>query len=358
MSYVQKNLKSLKEKQKSLGFFETYLDISKLRVLQLLNEEQKALDTLKMVKYSNLKFLEKINTTFFKNERTYIEANDSTRKSREEIFFIVDAKDNDEYSDVIYKKLEETLEAKVKKGDSVVTIGTRVNLIAQKLELNIIQHFPYEVYEKQSEFINKIATLVEVGFKNGIFTDATLIIAQQNQDKKDLIMKKIAPFEYDKSEEEIYSEKTTELSKTSTVDFESIKQNSSLIYATYLANLDIKKLFWIPNITFFKFKLIKAIIKQSIVEITILENIHKLKLELQLLDEKKSKIHDESVIVQRLVNRVRREKETESSIVLYSAFKVRNSGNNILDEVRKKKEEDDILYQYKKVQVKGKGGIK
>ena len=39
MSYVQKNMKFLKGKEKSLQFFENYLDISKLRILQILNEQ-------------------------------------------------------------------------------------------------------------------------------------------------------------------------------------------------------------------------------------------------------------------------------------------------------------------------------
>lgn len=350
MSYVQKNMKFLKEKQKNLQFFESYLDISKLRILQVLNEEQKALETLKMIKYSNSKLLESINANFFKNEKTYIESGEvSSKKSREELYFLVDAKEEDEYAEVMYQKLEEILEAKIKKGDSVVTIGRRVNLIAQKLELNIIQHFSYELYENQSEFINKVATMIEVGFKNGIFTGSTLIIAQQNQDNRDIVMKKLAPFEHEKIESDIFSDVETVRLKTSTTDFESIKQNSSVDYAKFFNNLNIKKISWIPNITFFKFKLIKAIIKQNVVELRLIEKIQRLKLEIQLLDEKRNKLHDELVVIQRLVNRVRREKETESTIVLYSAFKVRSQGSNILEEnLRKKREEDDLLYKYRR----------
>lgn len=345
MSYVQKNMKFLKGRQKNLQFFETYLDISKLRILQLLNEEQKALEAIKMIKYTNSKFLEAINANFFKNEKTFIEQVDSNRKSKEEIYFLVDAKENDEYAEVMYKKLEETLEAKIKKGDSIVTVGNRVNMIAQKLELKVIQHFPYELYENnQSDFINKVATIIEVGFKNGIFTDATLIVAQQNQDNRELVMKKLAPFEIYSKEDDIYSDSKA-IQKTTTADFDDVKQNILNDYSKYFKDLNIKKISWLPNVSFFKFKLIKAIIKQNIVELSIVEKIQRLKLELTLLDEKKNKINDELTVVQRLVNRVRREKETESSIVLYSAFKVRNSGTSVLDEVRKKKEEDDALYR-------------
>lgn len=355
MSYVQKNMKFLKEKQKNLEFFESYLDISKLRILQVLNEEQRALETLKTVKYSNTKLLESVNVNFFKGEKTYIEADPENRNSREEIYFLIDAKENDEYAEVMYKKLEETLEARIKRGDSVITIGRRVNLIAQKLELNIIQHYDYELYENQNDFIYKISTLIEIAFKNGIFTDATMIIAQQNQDNRDLIIKKLAPFEQNKSEEETFDKLMEESSrKSKDKDQQQREENINILYGQFFKKIDIKQLSWLPNIDYFKLKLIKAIIKQSIFEIVLVEKIQRLKLEIQLLDEKRNKLHDELTVIKRLVNRVRREKETESTIVLYSAFKVRSESNNIMDEgPRKKFEEDDTLYRVKKAQQKG-----
>ena len=329
MSYVQKNMKFLKGKEKSLQFFENYLDISKLRILQILNEQQKILDNLKLIKYSNHVFLDQINQKFFKGQKTFIE------------------KENDEYAEVIYKKLEEILEAKVKKTDSVVTIGNRVNLIAQKLELNIIQHFPYELYENHNEFINKVSTLVEIGFKNEVFTDATLIIAQLNTDNHELVTKKLAPFEkeeIDKTILENYRNSSKNNSNESMMYASESMKNINVAYASHLHDIDINDISFIPNISFFKYKLIKAIIKQNIVEISLIEKIQRLKLEIQLLDEKRNKIHDELIVIQRLVNRVRREKETESSIVLYSAFKVRSQGTSILEEkIRKKKSEDTAL---------------
>ncbi len=351
MGYVQKNMKFLKGKQNQLEFFKTYSDISKLRIIQVLDEEQKALELLKYIKFGNLKLVQEINEHFFKGERTFIEVADADRKNKKELYFLVDSKDDDEYSEVMYKKLEETLTARIKSEDSVITIGSRVNLIAQKLELNIIQHYDYALWENQNEFITKVSTLIEVGFKNGIFTDATLIVAQQNQDNRELVMKKLAPFEHDKKEE-VYSSDwdvaMQEFQKTLSADIEIMKQNVSQEYLNYLSTIDVKKLYWIPNITFFKLKLIKAIIKQSVIELKIVEKIQRLKLELQLLDEKISKISDELTDVGRMINRVRREKETDSSIILFNAFKTRNAGPGILDEVRKKKDEDDILYKGKK----------
>lgn len=345
MSYVQKNMKFLKAKEKNLMFFESYLDISKLRILQVLNVEQKALDSLKLIKYSNSKLLEKINNNFFKNEKTFIESADETRKTKDELYFLVDSKENDKYNEVIYKKLEEFLQAKVQKNDSVVTIGNRVNLIAQKLELNIIQHFPYSLYDNQNEFINKIASLIEVGFKNGVFSDSTLIIAQQNQDNNKFVMKKLAPFEYEKINEEIFASKQVDNLESQQNHFDEYgnkKEDISLTYIKYLDDLNVKQLSFIPNINFFKYKLTKAIIKESVVELKLIEKIQRMKLEIQLLDEKKSKIQDELTMVQRLINRVRREKETESSIVLYSAFKVRKQEADVLEPATGKKKKEEV----------------
>ena len=83
MSYVQKNMKFLKGKEKSLQFFENYLDISKLRILQILNEQQKILDNLKLIKYSNHVFLDQINQKFFKGQKTFIEEDNKSKKKEE-----------------------------------------------------------------------------------------------------------------------------------------------------------------------------------------------------------------------------------------------------------------------------------
>ena len=47
---------------------------------------------------------------------------------------------------------------------------------------------------------------------------------------------------------------------------ESMK-NINVAYASHLHDIDINDISFIPNISFFKYKLIKAIIKQNIVEI-------------------------------------------------------------------------------------------
>lgn len=358
MGTFQKDIKHLTEKQKSLNFFLKYLDISKLRLLQMLNEEQEILNVLRTTKFVNINFLDKMNKAFFKHDFFSIKKEENqhekprNKSKNSEIYFIVDAKENDEYSEFIYKKLEESLSNVVKQNDVVVTFGTRVNLIAQKLEFNIIQHFPYDVYLDQDKFMDKIATLVEVGFKNEVFQEATLIVAQQNQDNREIITKKLAPFKKEEIKEELFLGTTQIQSNVSyTTEIAKIKQNSNEDYLDFFHDLNLKKINWFPNISFFKYKFVKSIIKQSIIELRIIEKIQRLKFELHLLDEKKNKLSDELTIVDRWINRFRREKSTEATIILYSAFKLKlNSNDNDWENlIRKKREVDDLLLGKKRV---------
>lgn len=346
-------MKYLKEKQKSLRFFLDYVDISKLRLLQLLNEEQEALAILKMIRAINSQFLERINTSFFKGEATYEEGviapiNPKVNK----LFFLVDAKDNDEYTEFIYKKLEEQLAGQITSNDVVITVGPRVNLICQRLELRIIQHFDYDLYLDPNKFIEKITTLIEVGLKNGVFDDVQLIVAQQNQDSRTIVAKKLFPFQRLDAEEETSSSgapaapppPTAAAAPSGTAALAALMQSAERDYSAFFHDLDLRKINWFPNVRFFKYKFIKSIIKQNIVEITMIEKIQRLKLEIQLLDEKRNKLLDEAALVNRLLNRVRREKQTEATILLHAAFKLKAAGGDPWDDlIRKKREEDDWL---------------
>lgn len=360
MSATQKNMKYLKEKQKNLNFFSQYLDISKLRLLQLLNEEQEALNVLNSIKFSHVQFLNKMNNLFFKNEERAISKlteNENTWKTKPEnkIYFLVDSKEHDMYSDVIYKKLEEILANKVRKNDVIVTCGTRVNLIAQKLELNIIQHFSYDVYLNQDDFIDKVANIIEVGLKNKIFSEARLVIAQHNKDNKEIINKKLVPFETNNQDLKILNDNLL-INSSKNPNNANFNQNSNEGYTNFFNSLDFKSIHWFPNIVFFKYKFIKSIIKQNIVELTIVEKIQRLKMEIYLLDEKKNKLNEELVVVSRWINRVRKEKATEATIILHSAFKLKlHSEDKPEDILIRKKKEFDLLGNKKKVLVK-KGG--
>lgn len=357
MSVIQRDMKHLKEKQKNLEFFLQYLDISKLRLLQILNEEQEALTTLKTIKNANSQLLKKINQNFFKNDDTFVVEKahhefDWLNESPEtKIYFLVDAKEENEYSDAIYKKMEETISKTIAKNDFVVTFGNRVNLISQKHEFNIIQHFPYDFYLDYDKFIDKVSTLIEVGLKNKVFKKAVLIVAQQNQDNRKLVSQNLYPLAEPSSEEEIFDgTKTIELKQGNisyTTEFVRAQQNSNEDYIDFFHDLNIKKLNWYPNISFFRFKFIKSIIKQNIVELRIIEKIQRLKMELHLLDEKRNKLMDESTIVNRWINRVRKEKSTEATIVLYAAFKLKQNEVSELEVIRKKREQD-IFFVNKK----------
>lgn len=351
MSVVQKDMKHLKEKQKNLNFFLQFLDISKLRLLQILNEEQEALNVLKTIKNANSQFLNKIDQNFFKNEKTFIE-NDSKNNLEKQvdhrIYFLVDAKDEDEFSEIIYKKMEETLSKSVnKKNDVIVTFGNRVNLISQKLELDIIQHFPYDFYEDNDKFIDKVATLIEVGLKNKVFNKATLLVAQQNQDNRELVSKELYPLERPEKEEKVFDgARTLEIKQANisyTTEFVRAQQNSNEDYINFFRDLNVRKLNWFPNVSFFKYKFIKSIVKQNIVELKLVEKIQRLKMELHLLDEKRTKLIDENAIVGRWINRIRKEKSTEATIVLYAAFKLKLNESNDFDTPSRKKRDTDTM---------------
>ena len=349
MSVLQKDMKYLKEKQKSLKFFLDYVDISKLRLLQILNEEQEALNVLRVIRSTNAQFLEKINKNFFKGEITYEEKKEEVISKTAKILFLVDSKDNDEYTKFIYKKLEEQLASTVTRNDVIVTFGNNVNSIAQRLELRVIQHFAYDVYLDYNQFIEKITTLIEVGLKNRVFAEAHLIIAQQNQDSREIISKKLIPFQKidNLNKDDLPESKMEHSGATGTYTREylqTLMQNANEDYLDFFHDLDIRTINWYPNVHFFKFKFIKSIIKQNIVELRMIEKIQRIKMEIQLLDEKRNKLMDEASLVNRWLNRVRREKSTEATIVLYAAFKLKATQGNEWDElIRKKREEEDEL---------------
>lgn len=235
----------------------------------------------------------------------------------------------------------------VNKNDVIVTFGNKVNLICQKKELNIIKHFPYDLYQDYDKFIDKVSTLIEVGLKNKVFKKAILIVAQQNQDNRELVQKVLFPLEQPEDERKIFDgTRTMDIQKNNisyTSEMVVAQQNSNEDYVNFFHDLNVKKINWYPNISFFKFKFIKSIIKQNIVELRIIEKIQRLKMELHLLDEKRSKLMDESITVHRWINRVRKEKSTEATILLYAAFKLKLNEVNDLDVVRKKRENDSFF---------------
>lgn len=352
MSIVQRDAKFLKNKLKNIEFFLSYLDVSKLRLLQMLNLEQEALRTLKYIKRTNIQFLNTLNENFFKNslsvsyikeeiEEEYI--GEKEQIQWREVYFLVDSKDNNEYTDNMYKKMEETLSKKVREDDYVITFGEKVNIIAQKLELNILQHYPYEVYEDEPEFLEKVSTIIEIGLNNKIFTDASLLMVQQNKDNKKLLSQKLFPIQL---EQETANEKI-ELKailgqEDLTKDLSSAKQNFLPDYILFFNDINVKKINWYPNINFYRNKFLKSAIKQNAAEIKMKEKIHRLKLELQLLDEKKNKLEDEKGMFKRMLNRVVRENSTNASLILFAAFKMKNESQNDFDEPIRKKKKDDF----------------
>lgn len=314
--------KEIKNKADNLTFFLNFIDISKIRVLQLLNKETKKLKNIQNLKNSNLNLLNTIEERWFlKRGMTFFERdNIHTQKIRKNssIYFVVDPQKIDIFSKNMLAKMEETLFNKVTKDDYIVTFGSHVNIICQKLELNVIEHFDYSSYENTEELSEKMSSLIEIGAKNNLFNKAIIMIAQASNSHSDpIIQKQLLPFEN-------YVTPTIEEKSLESEELSSDPENSALLsYKKIISSINIGKAQWNPDIFFFHEQFAKTIIKQIIHEIKVISNVEHFNLELQLLEEKKHKLTDQQQELKMFYNRVRKEESTMQSLLLFSAFKLR-----------------------------------
>lgn len=323
-------LKEVKDKTEKLSFFLSYVDISKTRVLQLLRQEVNKLDNIQNLKESNLNLLNAIEERWFtKKGISFFERNqnieniekDKRIKNNSTIYFLVDPKKINVYSLNILKKMEETLSKIVTPNDYIITFGENVNVICQKLELNIIEHFDYSFFENLDEFSQKVSALIEIGLKNNLFSKAIMMVAQASKSHSEpIVTKQILPFEgiivkANKSEKSIDEEDSDQ----------SFRQISEYLinHKKIVSNINIGKAEWNPDIYVLHEQLTKTIIKQGIYETKVLSNIEQFNLELQLLEEKKNKLTEQKDELVILYNKARKEDSTMQSLLLYAAFKIR-----------------------------------
>jgi F0F1-type ATP synthase gamma subunit len=112
------------------------------------------------------------------------------------MYFLVDPKKLDVYSQNMLDKLEETLIKTVTPNDYIITFGSNVNIICQKLELNVIEHFEYSSFENLEELSQKVSALIDIGLKNNLFSKALMLITQaSNLHSEPVVSKQILPFE-------------------------------------------------------------------------------------------------------------------------------------------------------------------
>lgn len=316
-------LKEIKDKSESLSFFVNFVEISKIRVLQSLNNEIKKLNNIQGLKLANLNLLNAIEERWFtKKGISFFEREDNSPKKQKEshIYFVVDPKKIDIYSKNMLEKMEETLSTIVTENDFIVTFGIHVNTICQKLELNIIEHFDYSFFEDAEELSQKMSALIEIGVKNNLFTKAVMMIAQSsNSQSEPIIRKQILPFENIVAKQVAIDDLS---------EGESEKKYANEIgtvedYKHIISNINIGKAEWNPDIYVFHEQFTKTIIKQSVHEMKVISKVEQFNLELQLLEEKKNKLSEQQEMMRMLYNRVRKEESTMQSLLLYSAFKLR-----------------------------------
>ena len=322
-------LKEVKDKSEKLTFFLNFVEISKIRVLQLLNQEVNKLENIQNLKTVNLNLLNAVEERWFVKRGIMFFDRDNEKIKKTKIdstmYFLVDPKKLDVYSKNMLDKLEETLVKVVTPNDYIITFGTNVNMICQKLELNVIEHFEYSLFEDLEGLSQKVSELVEIGIKNNLFSKALMLITQaSNLHSEPVVSKQILPFE------NILSNSNDKKQKLRTSNDEPIDENQTKSIQEYIlhhkkimSNINIDKAEWNPNIYVLHEQLTKTIIRQNIYETKILSNIEQYNLELQLLEEKKNKLSEQQFDLKMLYNRTRKEESTMQSLLLYAAFKVR-----------------------------------
>ena len=317
-------LKEVKDKSEKLTFFLNFVEISKIRVLQLLNQEVSKLENIQNLKTVNLNLLNAVEERWFLKRGMMFFDRDNEKIEKTKIdstmYFLVDPKKLDIYSKNMLDKLEETLVKVVTPNDYIITFGNNVNKICQKLELNVIEHFEYSLFEDLEGLSQKVSELVEIGLKNNLFSRALMLITQaSNLNSEPVVSKQILPFE------NILSNSNEKKQKLRTSNDEPVNEDQLKSVQEYIlhhkkimSSINIDKAEWNPNIYVLYEQLTKTIIRQNIYETKILSNIEQFNLELQLLEEKKNKLSEQQFDLKMLYNRTRKEESTMQSLLLRS----------------------------------------
>lgn len=322
------NVQEIKKKQKNLSFFLSYLDISKISIFKKLKEENTKLNNIVRLKNVNISFLDKLSSQWkFVADRMHEKENDEKIvKNKSTLYILVDPKTINKISTQMLKKLSEEIGASVSKQDYVLTFGAEVNLIAQKQELNIIENYPYELFEDDKKFSNLLTSIVEMGTKNNIFTSVKLLLSEFSRARKSLTAIQIFPLDLAEKVKSIATSNSSIDEQDGEVEIvanSSSRMKSLKLYEEFFSNVDIKKIKWEPNIDFILDSFIDAITKQIIYEMRTRVLIDQLSIELQLIEDKKTRLMEQQDDLKLKWNRIRKEEATTQSLLLFSAFNSR-----------------------------------
>lgn len=318
------NLKEVKEKQSNISFFLSYLEISKISILRQLIQEQRKLKNLEVFKKFNVKLLKDVSKKWSFIANKMHELDDDKIKNKSTLYILVDPHKINKISEQMLKKLEEKMSKIITNNDYVITFGSNVNSISQKLELNIIDSYGLDDYFDEVKFSEIISSMVDVGIKNNIFHTAELFLSEIAVSSQKLLSEKLYPFiEY--KDNDITTEMSLDL------EDEDYDKNFEILrlYEQEFKSIDITKVVWEPNIDFFLDGLSRSILKQIVHKLKLKSEIERLKLELQLLEDKRNKLLEQLVLLERAWNRIRKEEATNQSLLLYSAFKTKEDDGKV-----------------------------
>ncbi|WP_371246169.1 MMOB1630 family gliding motility ATPase complex subunit [Mycoplasmopsis agassizii] len=305
----------LEDKKRSLEFYHNYTDISKITLLRKLSIEIENLNVINNIKSANNHLLNKISNRWLKKYNDYYEA----KNNLPGFFILVDPSKLDDYSKVALAKLTEQIERDIKKTDYVVTVGLQTAALAEKYSLQVVENLEYSEFENIAKFAEKISSLVELGLNNNIFGRVKMIFTKNDIITTGLVEKTLFPL--DKKDLEIKRERVDE--DGAVILETSPEMEWANQYIKIIESIDLKKTTWQPDIANFYNLFARAIIKSLIFEVKIEERIADLRVELQILDQKKKDLEEKLTEVQLQVNRIRKEETTLQSMILHTAFKTR-----------------------------------
>lgn len=315
--------KDVEEQKQNLDFYHNYIDISKIRLLQQLNEEIASLNMLKIQKGESHFLLNKIVKKWFPyNSNIYHEV--QHEKDRKELYVLIDPKKLDSFSEALLRKIKQTMKEKIRPDkDFVITIGSNVSKIAEQLKLNVIDKYDVDLFEEVEDFANKIGAIVDIGLNNRIFNYVSLLIAQSDtRSSGGLVQERVVPF--NTKNIKVWNEANVDENGMPIVSKENEVEINS--FSRAIKEIDLKKTTWMPNINIFYEQFVKSVFKQEIFEFKAVSRIEELKIELQLLDEKKNRLEEQKKELILKWNRARKEETTLQSSLLFSAFKVKKQG--------------------------------
>lgn len=319
---LKKDQKSLKERLNTLDLFIRYIDITKIKLQQQLSRIQAQLNQLEVLENANFNdIIKQFKTNTWQLKKTKLEV-----QKPKVLYILVDGLIDDHYHRYLYQKMEEDLAKADRQQIAVITFGYNVNRLAARLELKVVKHYDYQIYQDIISFQELVANLCEITIKNHQADVIRLIICQQDYEHKNFVNMQLFPF-----------------IPTANRPHQGLISKATSDYLHFIQNFPYQKANYYANVQEFILRTHKLITKEQIGQLNLKEAIARIKIKIQQLDDKLNELNDEQQQVHIMLNRVRQEKATAANLILYAAFKTHRQGGNDSDIIRKKTEDEWFL---------------